>query len=197
MKLHSPIAETADGTSINIAHPSSTPPTMVSSSLTICAADIAMPVTSMILSDFPTPKWILIAHQTNLQVIRFKSLGKERVSTCNMFCLPPLVCINLRLLSFVMSDSDIDFLSSHLCNSPPITPIPKVGLVSGRTETETTVACEIPLNLFAMELTLSFIDSNPTVDQVEGLVQGAVDFLEQPSSILTGSCLLQISIFYF
>ena len=115
------------------------------------------------------------------------------MSTCNKFYLPLPVCINLRLLPFIMSDSDIDFLSSHLCNSPPITPILKGGLVP--VGTEMTVACEIPLNLFAIKLTLSFINFNLTVDQVEGLVQGAVDFWEQPSSILTGSCLLQISIF--
>ena len=93
-----------------------------------------------------------------------------------------------------MSDSDIDFLSSHLCNSVPIAPILKVGWVP--VGTEMTDACEIPLNLFAIKLTLPFINSNLTVDQVEGLVQGAIDFLEQPSSILNGSCLLQIPIFY-
>jgi len=60
-----------------------------------------------------------------------------------------------------------------------------------------TVACEIPLNLFAIKLTLIFINSNLTVDQVEGPVKGVVDFLQHPSPILTGSCLLQISIFYF
>jgi hypothetical protein len=60
-----------------------------------------------------------------------------------------------------------------------------------------TVACEIPLNLFAIKLILTFINSNLTADQVEGYVHGAVDFLQPSSSILTGSCLLQISIFYF
>ena len=63
--------------------------------------------------------------------------------------------------------------------------------------TEMTVACEIPLNLFAIKLILTFIDSNLSVDQVEGPVQGAVDFLQNPSPILTGSCLLQISILYY
>ena len=63
--------------------------------------------------------------------------------------------------------------------------------------TEMTVACEIPLNLFATKLMLMFIISNCTVDQVEGTVERAVNFLQHPSPILTGSCLLQISIFYF
>jgi hypothetical protein len=68
-------------------------------------------------------------------------------------------------------------------------PVPNVDL-----GTEMTVTCEIFLNLFAIKLTFN---PNLTVDQVEGPVQGAVDFLEQPSPILTGSCLLQISLFYF
>ena len=106
-----------------------------------------------------------------------------------------MVRINLRLLSFIISDSDIDFLRSHLPTSTPTLPVPNVGLVS--VDTELTCACEIPVSLFAIKLTLTFINSNITVDQVEGTVQGAVDFLEQPSPILTGSCLLQISIFYF
>ena len=59
---------------------------------------------------------------------------------------------------------------------------------------EMAVACEIPLSLFAIMLMLTFINSNITVDQVAGPVQGAVDI---SSPILTGSCLLQISIFYF
>ena len=63
--------------------------------------------------------------------------------------------------------------------------------------TEMTFACEIPLNLFAIKLILTFINPNLSVDQVEGPVEGAVDFLQHPSPILTGSCLLQISIFYF
>jgi hypothetical protein len=63
---------------------------------------------------------------------------------------------------------------------------------------EMMVTCEIHFNLFAIKLTLNFINSNLlTVDQVEGPMQGAVDFVEQPSPILTGSCLLQISIFSF
>ena len=56
------------------------------------------------------------------------------------------------------------------------------------------VACEIHLNLFAIMLMLTFINSNLTVGQVEGPVQGAAD---TSSPILPGSCLLQISIFYF
>jgi hypothetical protein len=127
-------------------------------------------------------------------VIRFKSLGKQRLSACNKFYLPPLVCVNLRLLLFIIGDSDIDFLSSDLPTSPPIAPVLNVDLVP--VDTETSFACEMPLNLFAIKLTLTFINSNLTVDQVEGPVQGPVDFLQHPSSILTGSCLLQISIFY-
>ena len=60
-----------------------------------------------------------------------------------------------------------------------------------------TVACEIPLNLFAIKSIFTFINSNLTADIVEGSMQGAVDFLQHSFSVLTGSCLLQISIFYF
>ena len=59
-----------------------------------------------------------------------------------------------------------------------------------------TVACEIPLNQFAIKLILTFINSNLTVDQVEGPVEGAVNFLQHPSYILNGSCLLQIYILF-
>ena len=59
------------------------------------------------------------------------------------------------------------------------------------------VACEIPLNLFAIKLILTFINSDLSVDQVEGSVQEAVDFLQHAYPILIGSCLLQISILYF
>ena len=124
-------------------------------------------------------------------MIRLKSLRKEWLSNCNKLYPHPLVCIILRLLSFIIGDSDVDFLSSHLPTSPPIAPVLNVGLVS--VGTEMTVACEIPFNLFAIKLTLTFINSNLTVDQVEGPVES----LQQPSSILTGLCLLQISIFYF
>jgi hypothetical protein len=44
-----------------------------------------------------------------------------------------------------------------------------------------TVACEIPFNLFAIKLILTFINSNLAVDHVEGPLQGAVDFLQQSS----------------
>ena len=56
------------------------------------------------------------------------------------------------------------------------------------------VACEIPLNLFAIMLILTSINSNLTVGQVEGPVQGAADI---SFPIFTGSSLLQISIFNF
>jgi len=87
---------------------------------------------------------------------------------------------------------NIDFLSSHLPTSQPIAPVLNVGL-----STEMTVACEIPLNVFAVTLILTFVNSNLTVDQVEGPVEGAVNFLQHPPPILTGSYLLQICIFYF
>jgi hypothetical protein len=122
-------------------------------------------------------------------VIRLKSLGKECLSACNKFYPSRLVCINLKPLSFIIVNSDIDFLSSP---STPITPVLSVGL-----GTEMTLACEIPLDLFAIKLILTFINSNLTADQVEGSVQGVVDLLQHSSSILTGSSFLQISIFSF
>ena len=63
--------------------------------------------------------------------------------------------------------------------------------------TDMTAACEIPLNLFAIRLILTFINFNLSVDQDEGLVQGADDFLQHTSRILTGLYLLQISVFFF
>ena len=90
-------------------------------------------------------------------------------------------------------NTDIDFLSTHLPTPPPIAPGLNVDVVS--VATEMTVACEIPLNLPAIKLTLTFLDSNLTVDQIEGPVKGAVDFLQHPSPTLTGSCFLQIFIF--
>ena len=82
-----------------------------------------------------------------------KFLEKERLSAQSRFYLSLLVCVNLRPLSFIIGNTDIDFLSSHLPTSPPIAPVP--GLVS--VGTEMTVACEIPLNLFAISLILTFI----------------------------------------
>ena len=63
--------------------------------------------------------------------------------------------------------------------------------------TEMTAACEISLNLFAIKLILTFINFNLSVDQVEGLMQGADDSLQHTSPILAGLYLLQISIFFF
>ena len=123
------------------------------------------------------------------------SLGKEWLSAHNKFYVPPLVCINPKPLSFIIGNTDIDYLSPHLPISSPISPVLNVGLVS--VDTEMTDACEIPLNQFAIKLILTCVDSNIPVDQVEGPVQGAVDFLQHPFAILTGSSLLQISIFYF
>ena len=133
--------------------------------------------------------------ESTLQVIRLKSLGKEWLGARNKFYLFPLVCINPKPLSFIISNTHIDFLGSYLPASPPFAPILNVGLVS--VGTEMTVGCEIPLSLFAKKLILIFINSNLLVDQVEGSVQGVVDFFQHPSPILTGSCVFQISIFYF
>ena len=63
--------------------------------------------------------------------------------------------------------------------------------------TEMTVACEIPLNLFATKLILTFINPNLPADQAEGPVGGTANFLQHTSPFLTGSYMLQISIFYF
>ena len=92
-------------------------------------------------------------------------------------------------------NTDIDFLGSHLPSSPPIAPVLNVGLLS--VGTEMTVACEIPLNLFAIKVILNIINCNLTGDKIEGQVEGAVNFLQHSSPILTGSCFLQISILYF
>ena len=132
-----------------------------------------------------TERWSLI--KSNLQVIRLKSLGKEWLSAPSTF---QLVCINPKPPSFIIGKTDIDVLSSHPPTSPPIAPVLNAGA-------EMTAACKIPLNLFAIKLMLNFINSNLTVDQVDGPVEGAVYFLQHPSPILAGSSLLQISIFYF
>ena len=117
-------------------------------------------------------------------------MGIEWLSAGNKFYLPPLVCIYPKPLSFIIGNTNVDTLSSYLLTSPPITPVLNVGLVSANTEM--TVACEIPLKPFAIKLILTFINSKLTVNQVEGPVEGAVDILQHPSCILTGSCLLQI-----
>ena len=122
-------------------------------------------------------------------------MGVEWLSPCIEFYLLPLVCINPNPLSFMIGNTDIDALSSHLLTSPPIAPVLNVGLMSAGTET--TAACEIPLNLFAIKLILIFIHSNFTVKLVEGPVERAVDILQHSSPILTGSCLLQIFLFQF
>ena len=83
-----------------------------------------------------------------------KSLGKESLSAHNRFYLSPMVCINSNPLSFIIGNTDIDFLNPHLPTSPPIAPVLNVGLVS--VGTEMTVACEIPLNL-SIKLILTLI----------------------------------------
>ena len=125
-------------------------------------------------------------------MIRLKFLGKEGLSAQSRFYLSPLVCVNLRPLSFIIGNTDIDFPSSHLPTSAPITSVLNVGLDS--VGARMNVACEIPLNLFSIMLMLTFINLNLTVGQVEGPVQGAVDL---PSHIFIGSSLPRISIFYF
>ena len=117
------------------------------------------------------------------------------LSPCVEFYLLPPVCFNPKPLSFIISDTDIDAPSSHLPASPLIAPVLNVGLVS--VGPEMAVACEKPLNLFAMKLMLTFINSNLTVNQAEGPVEEAVDILPHSSPILTGSCLLQTFLFQF
>ena len=121
------------------------------------------------------------------------SRGVERLTARNKFYLSSLVCIHPKTLSFIVSDTDIDIPSMYLPTSPPIGA--DLNVVSAGTEM--TVACEISLNLFAINMIVTFIDSYLTVDQIEGPVQGAANFLQHPSPILTGSSLLQIPIFYF
>ena len=114
------------------------------------------------------------------------------LSPQSRFYPSPLVCVDLRPLSFIIGNTDIDFPSSDLLTSVPIASVRNVSLDS--VSAGMTIACEIPLNLFAIMLMLTFIDSDLTVGKVEGSVQGAVDI---SSHIFTGSSLLQISIFYF
>ena len=76
-------------------------------------------------------------------------------------------------------------MSPNLPTSPSIAPVMNV------VDAEMTDACEMFLNLFAIKLILSFINCYISVDEVEGPVQGAVDILQHPSSIVTGSCLLK------
>ena len=121
------------------------------------------------------------------------SLGMECLATRNKFYLSPLACVHPKPLSFI--NTDIDILSSYLPTAPPSASVLNVGPVSA--DTEMTVACQISLNLFAMNFILTFTNFYLTVDQIESPVQGAVDSLQHPSLILTGLCLLQISIFYF
>ena len=187
--------QSADIASDDLARPSSDPPISITLSSTIRAADIAIPVTSKILLTFlPQSEhgWLF---KSNLQVVSLKSQVKVWLSTRNKFYLSLLVCINPKPLLFIIGNTDIDFLSSRLPTSPPIAPVLHVGLVS--VGTEMTVACEIWLNLLAINLMLTFINSNLTADQVEDCVEGAINSLQHPASILTGSCLLQLSIFYF
>ena len=121
-------------------------------------------------------------------MIRLKFLGKEWLSTQSRFYLSPLVCIDLRPLSFIIGNTNIDSPSSHLPISAPIASVLNVGVDS--VGVGMNVAREIPLNLFSIMLMLTFINCNITVGQVEGPA-------DISSHIFTGSSLLQISIFYF
>ena len=135
------------------------------------------------------------SQKSNWQVIRLMSMGVGSVRPWVEFYLLPLVCINPKPLSFIVSNTDIDAPSSHLPTSPPIPPVLNVGLMSAGTEM--TAAWEIPLNLFAIKLILMFIHSHLTYNLVEGPVEGAGDILQCSSPILTGSCLLQTFLFQF
>ena len=122
-------------------------------------------------------------------------MGVEWLSPCTEFYLLPLVCINPKLLSFIIDNTNIDAPSSHLPTPPPIAPVLNVGLMSAGMEM--TAASEIPLNLFAIKLILTFIHSKLIDNLVEGPVEGAVDILQCSSPIVTGSCLLQTFLFQF
>ena len=113
------------------------------------------------------------------------------MSAQRRFYLSPLVCVNLRRLSFIIGNTDIDFPSSQLPISAPIASVPNVGLDS--VGMGMNVDCEI-LSLFSIMLMLTFININLTVDHVEGTVLAAVDI---SSHIFTGSSLCHISIFCF
>ena len=75
-------------------------------------------------------------------------LGVERLTARNKFYLPSLVRIYPKPLSFIVSNTDIDIPSTYLPTSPPIAPV--LNVVSAGTEM--TVACEISLNLFAINV---------------------------------------------
>ena len=83
-------------------------------------------------------------------MIHLKFLGKETLSAQSRFYLSPLVCVNLRALPFIIGNTDIDLLSSHLPTYTPITSVLNVPLDS--VAAGMNVACEIPLNLFAIML---------------------------------------------
>ena len=76
------------------------------------------------------------------------SLGVECLTAHNKFYLSPVVCTHPKPLSFIVGNTDIDIMSTYLPTSPPIAPVLNIGLVSA--DTEMSVACEIPLNLFAI-----------------------------------------------
>ena len=145
-RLPSPIPQSANVTSasLNIARPSSAPPILITPSSTIPVADMAMPITGKIIF-VCLPQSEHFEHQllikTKLQAIGLGSPQREKLGARNKLLLSPLVCIDPNPLSFIISNTDLDFLSSHLPLSPPIAPVLNVDKLSG--DTEVTVACEI------------------------------------------------------
>ena len=183
-RLLSPTPEFAGDTSFNIAHPSSAPPILMTQASTIPTANVAKPVTSKILFSLPGLKWTLIAHQIKSAGNPFEVPGEGEAEHSEQLLPISAGCVNLRPLSLIIGNTDIDFLSSHLPTSAPIASVLNVGLDS--VGAGMTVACEIPLSLFSIMLMLTFIDCNLTVGQVEGPVKGVVDI---SSHIFTGSSL--------
>jgi len=135
--------------SINIACPSSALPTLIIPSSTICKADIAMPVTSKILFILPAPKWTQIIHWIKFAGDQVEVTGKGVVEHSQQVLHIYWSALTSNLyLSFIIDNTDIDFLSPHLPTSPPISPVLNVDLVS--VDTEMTTACERPPNMLTI-----------------------------------------------
>ena len=142
-RSRSPMPQSADTTSNELARPlSSDPPILITPSANIPVVDMVMSIPGTILLNFLPHIENQLLIKLNLQVIGSKSLWKERSSRCSQFYLSPLVCINPKPLSFIISNTDIDLLSPHQPISPPIAPVLNAGLVS--VGTEMTVGCETP-----------------------------------------------------
>ena len=104
--------------------------------------------------------------------------------------LSPVVCIHPEPLLFIINNPDIGLPSSYPSTSPLIASVMEAGLMS--VDAEMTVACEI--QPACITLTSSLINSDLAVDQAEGPLQEAVDYLQQSSP---GSSSLQIYLFSF